>query len=81
LPTLDKLVAEHPKSPEAAEALLLKAQILEGTGSVPEALVVYGTLAASYPGQEEAGKALWRLGWLAWFQGAHAEAAKHGRAS
>ena len=72
--TLDKLVAEHPKSPEAAEALFLKAQLLEGAGRVPGAQAVYATLAASYPDQEEAGKALWRLGWLAWFQGAYAEA-------
>ena len=74
LSTLEKLVAEHPKSPEAAEALLLKAQLLEGAGSLPEAQTVYATLAASYPDQEEAGRALWRLGWLAWFQGTYTQA-------
>jgi peptidoglycan lytic transglycosylase len=76
LATLDRLVREHPKSPEVAEALLLKAQLLADGAKLPEAQGVYGTLAAQYPDVEEGGKALWRLGWLAWFRGAYDEAAQ-----
>jgi soluble lytic murein transglycosylase len=76
LATLDRLVREHPKSPEVAEALLLKAQLFEDAGKLPEAQGAYGTLAAQYPDGDEGGKALWRLGWLAWFRGAYDEAAQ-----
>ena len=75
LATLDKLVREYPKSPEAAEGLGLKARTLESAGRIPDAEAVYQKLAADYPDQEEGGSALWRLGWLSWFRGAHAEAA------
>jgi soluble lytic murein transglycosylase len=75
LATLDKLAREYPKSQEAAEALLQKGRLLEEASRVPEAQVVYQQLAGGYPDEAEAGAALWRLGWLAWFRGAHAEAA------
>src|SRR5206468_5701310 len=71
---LDRLVREYPKSAEAADALLLKGRMLEESLKFPDAEAVYEKLAAGYPDQEEAGTALWRLGWLAWFRGAHAEA-------
>jgi soluble lytic murein transglycosylase len=75
LATLDKLVEDHPKSPEAAEALLSKARLLEGAAKSADAEAAYQRLAAAYPSQEEAGTALWRLGWFAWFRGAYADAA------
>jgi soluble lytic murein transglycosylase len=36
---------------------------------------VYVRLTAEYPDTDEAGAAIWQLGWLAWFRGARAEAA------
>ena len=75
LATLDKLVREYPKSQEAAEALLLKGRLLEEASKGPEAQAVYRRLADGYPDEAEAGAALWRLGWLAWFRDAHTEAA------
>ena len=37
-----------------------------------DAAAAYQRVAADYPDSEEAGAALWRLGWIAWFRGAHA---------
>ena len=76
LATLDRLLREHPKSPEAPEALLLRAQILEAAGSSADAEAAYLRLAADYPEAEEAGAALWRLGWLSWFRSAPQESAQ-----
>jgi soluble lytic murein transglycosylase len=73
--TLDKLAREYPKSREASEAMLTKGRLLEEGSKLSEAQVVYRKLAAGYPEEDEAGAALWRLGWLAWFRGAHGEAA------
>ena len=75
LTTLDKLAREYPKSQEVAEALLLKGRLLEEASRVSDAQAVYRKLAAGYPDGEEAGAALWRLGWLAWFRGDYADAA------
>ncbi|MBI2527498.1 MAG: transglycosylase SLT domain-containing protein [Candidatus Rokubacteria bacterium] len=72
---LDLLVRNHPQSPEAPEALLLKAQLLEAASLPAEAEAVYRRLAAEYPEADEAGRALWRLGWLAWLRGSLEEAA------
>jgi soluble lytic murein transglycosylase len=77
LATLDRLVRDHRKSPEAAGALFLKAQLLEAASHPGEASAAYLRLPVEYPDTEEAGAALWRLGWLAWSRGAHAEAAAH----
>jgi soluble lytic murein transglycosylase len=73
--TIDRLVREYPKSREAAEGLLVKGRLLEAAGSTDAAEAVYANLAAGYPLTEEAGAAIWQLGWLAWFRGARAEAA------
>ena len=76
LATLDKLVREYPKSPEARGGTRPQGPdsrergARSGTPRVDDE-----KLAADYPDQEEAGSALWRLGWLSWFRGAHAEAA------
>src|SRR6266540_4230548 len=75
LTTLDRLTREYPKSQEVAEALLLKGRLLEEASRVSDAQTVYRKLAAGHPDSEEAGAALWRLGWLAWFRGAYDEAA------
>ena len=74
LATLDRLVREHPKSAEVADALLLKGQLLENGGKLPEARAVYESLAAQHPDEDEGGRALWRLGWLAWLRGAYDDA-------
>lgn len=75
LATVDKIVRDHPKSPEAAEALGLKARLLESAGRAADAEAVYQKLAADYAEQEEGGAAIWRLGWIAWFKGNYADAA------
>ncbi|HET7874784.1 MAG TPA: transglycosylase SLT domain-containing protein [Methylomirabilota bacterium] len=75
LRTLDQLLRDYPKSLEAPEALLLKARVLEAAGRQGEADAAYQRLAADYPDAEEAGVALWRLGWLAWFRGNWSEGA------
>ena len=72
--TLDRLVREHPKSNDAPDALLLKAELLEAAARPAEAEKTYVKLAADYPDEEEAASALWRLGWLAWFRGNPVEA-------
>lgn len=74
LSTLDRLVREHPKSNDAPDALLLKAELLEGAARPAEAEKTYAKLAADYPDEAEAASALWRLGWIAWLRGNHAEA-------
>jgi soluble lytic murein transglycosylase len=73
LATLDRLVRDHPKSPDAPDALLLKADVLEAAGRPAEAEKVYLRLAADYPEADEAATALWRLGWISWFRGSLAE--------
>jgi soluble lytic murein transglycosylase len=74
LSTLDRLVREHPRSNDAPDALLLKAELLETAARPAEAEKTYVKLAADYPDEDEAASALWRLGWLAWFRGNHVEA-------
>jgi soluble lytic murein transglycosylase len=73
LATLDRLVRDHPKSSDAPDALLLKAEVLEAANRPAEAEKTYVKLAADYPDEEEAATALWRLGWMAWFRGNHVE--------
>jgi soluble lytic murein transglycosylase len=74
LTTLDRLVREHPRSNDAPDALLLKAELLEAAARPADAEKTYVKLAADYPDEDEAASALWRLGWLAWFRGNHVEA-------
>lgn len=66
--TLDRIVRDHSKSSEASDALFLKAQIQESLNQTAEAEVTYTRLAADYPDDDDAGRAQWRLGWLAWFR-------------
>ena len=74
LATLDRLVRDHPKSTDAPDALLMKAELLEAAARLADAEKTYVKLAADYPDGDEAASALWRLGWLAWFRGNHVEA-------
>jgi peptidoglycan lytic transglycosylase len=74
LTLLDRLVREHPKSNDAPDALLLKAELLEAAARPAEAEKTYVKLAADYPDDDDAANALWRLGWIAWFRGNHVEA-------
>ncbi len=68
LVTLDRLVREHPKSSEASDGLLLRAQVLESLNQGVEAEGAYNRLAVEYADDDDAGRAIWRLGWLAWFR-------------
>jgi len=72
--TLDRLVRDYPKSNDAPDALLLKADVLEAAARPAEAEKTYVKLAADYPDEEEGASALWRLGWIAWFRGNPVEA-------
>jgi peptidoglycan lytic transglycosylase len=74
LTLLDRLVREHPKSSDAPDALLLKAELLEAAARPAEAEKTYVKLAADYPDDDDAAHALWRLGWIAWFRGNQVEA-------
>jgi soluble lytic murein transglycosylase len=68
LATLDRLVREYPRSTEASDGLLLRAQLLESLNLGMEAEGTYSRLAVEYADDDDAGRALWRLGWLAWFR-------------
>jgi soluble lytic murein transglycosylase len=74
--SLDRLVADYPKAPEADDALLLKARILEAGPDPKAAEPVYIKLAQNYPESEEGIAAQWRLGWLSWLRSDFAEAAE-----
>jgi soluble lytic murein transglycosylase len=74
--TLDRLIREHPASAESAEAMLMKGGLLEEAAKGPEARGAYQELAATRSDRAETAAALWRLGWLAWFRSAYAEAAQ-----
>jgi soluble lytic murein transglycosylase len=73
---VDRLVADYPKAPEADDALLLKARILESGPDPKSAEAVYLKLAQGYPESEEGLRAAWRLGWLSWLRAEYAEAAE-----
>jgi soluble lytic murein transglycosylase len=75
LATLDKLVRDYPRSPEAAEALLQKGRLLEDASRSKEAEATYRKLIGAYSDETEGTAGLWRLGWLSWFRGAYAGAA------
>ena len=74
LTTLDRLVREYPKSNDAPDALLMKAELLEAAARPADAEKTYVKLAADYSDEDEAASALWRLGWIAWFRGNHTDA-------
>jgi soluble lytic murein transglycosylase len=73
---VDRLVADYPKAPEADDALLLKARILESGPDPKLAEAVYLKLAQAYPESDEGLRAAWRLGWLSWLRVDYAEAAE-----
>jgi soluble lytic murein transglycosylase len=51
---------------EKAEALYLKARVLEDVNREAEAITAYRAVAAQFPTREAAAASLWRLGWLAY---------------
>ncbi len=51
---------------EKAEALYLKARVLEDLNRESDAIPVYRAVAAQFPSREAAAASLWRLGWLAY---------------
>src|SRR5262249_59926860 len=51
---------------EKAEALYLKARVLEDLNREADATTVYRAVAAQFPSREAAAASLWRLGWLAY---------------
>jgi soluble lytic murein transglycosylase len=53
----------------ASEALFIRARVLENLNRTAEATTAYRTLVSRYPAREVAGRALWRLGWLAYLGG------------
>ncbi|MEK7879107.1 MAG: transglycosylase SLT domain-containing protein, partial [candidate division NC10 bacterium] len=69
LGTAERLLREVPAAREAPLALLLTARIFEENGKLGEAATAYDRLAMEFPGDEAAGAALWRLGWLAYLRG------------
>lgn len=62
---------------DAAEALWIRARVLEDAGRLAPAVADYRKLVKRYPRREVAGGALWRLGWDAYFKGDAREAAEH----
>jgi len=59
--TFEALVKEYPKSPRAAEALLLDGRCFERSGRTDEARGVYLQLVQAYPLSSEAAEANRRL--------------------
>jgi len=53
---------------EKAEALFLKARVLEDTNRESEAIVAYRAVAAQFPSREAGAASLWRLGWVAYLK-------------
>jgi peptidoglycan lytic transglycosylase len=51
---------------EKAEALYLKARVLEDLNRDAEAVTAYRGVATQFPSREAAAASLWRLGWLSW---------------
>ena len=51
---------------DKAEALYLKALVLEDLNRDPEAITAYRAVVAQFPTREAAAASLWRLGWLAY---------------
>ena len=51
---------------DKAEALYLKARVLEDLNREADATTVYRAVAAQFPSREAAAASLWRLGWLAY---------------
>jgi soluble lytic murein transglycosylase len=67
LTALDAVIAAGSDA-EKAEALYLKARVLEDQAREAEAIAVYRQVAANYPTREAAAASLWRLGWLGYLK-------------
>jgi soluble lytic murein transglycosylase len=73
---VDRLVADYPKAPEADDALLLKARILEAGPDPKSAEPVYLKLAQNYPDTDEGLRGAWKIGWFSWLRADYVEAAE-----
>jgi soluble lytic murein transglycosylase len=62
---LDAVAATGTEA-EKAEALFLKARVLEDVNREAEAITAYRAVVAQFPTREAAAASLWRLGWLAY---------------
>jgi soluble lytic murein transglycosylase len=67
LTTLDAVIAAGGDA-DKAEALYLKARVLEDQSREAEAIAVYRQVAANYPTREAGAASLWRLGWLGYLK-------------
>src|SRR4029450_1426075 len=63
LSSLDAVIAAGSDA-DKAEALYVKARVLEDQSREAEAIAAYRQVAANYPTREAAAASLWRLGWL-----------------
>jgi soluble lytic murein transglycosylase len=61
---------------EKAEALYLKARVLEDLNRDADAVTAYRAVATQFPSREAAAASLWRLGWLSWVKRDAASAQK-----
>jgi soluble lytic murein transglycosylase len=71
----DRLVAEHPQTPEAVDVLFFRADALERSGAFERALEAYDAVALPAPSLSRAGQARMRKGQLLLRLGREAEAA------
>jgi peptidoglycan lytic transglycosylase len=67
LTALDAVIAAGSDA-DKAEALYLKARLLEDQSREAEAIAAYRQVAANYPTREAAAASLWRLGWLGYLK-------------
>jgi len=67
LPLLDAVVTAGTDA-EAADALSLKARLLEELNREADAATAYRAIVTRHPTREAAGAALWRLGWIAYLK-------------
>jgi soluble lytic murein transglycosylase len=67
LTALDAVIAAGSDA-DKAEALYLKARVLEDQSREAEAIAAYRQVAANYPTREAAAASLWRLGWLSYLK-------------
>jgi soluble lytic murein transglycosylase len=67
LSTLDTVIAAGSDA-DKAEALYVKARVLEDQSREAEAIAAYRQVAANYPTREAAAASLWRLGWLGYLK-------------
>ncbi|MFQ5897240.1 MAG: transglycosylase SLT domain-containing protein [Candidatus Methylomirabilia bacterium] len=76
LATVNRVPEGLSESGLAAQALLLKGQLLEGLGRTAEAVRSYRRVAVRFPDDPAASRALWQMGWIAYLGSDFAGAAR-----